>query len=34
MEEAEQRVENIEQEGDELAILIEFLKKQEGGIIR
>jgi UDP-N-acetylglucosamine acyltransferase len=34
MEEAEQRVENIEQEGNELAILIEFLKKQEGGIIR
>jgi UDP-N-acetylglucosamine acyltransferase len=34
MEEAEQRLENIEQEAAELAILIDFLKKQEGGIIR
>lgn len=34
MEEAEQRLENIEQEAGELAILIDFLKKQEGGIIR
>lgn len=34
MEEAEQRVGNIEQEADELVILTEFLKKQEGGIIR
>lgn len=34
MEEAEQRLANIEQEADELAILIDFLKKQEGGIIR
>jgi UDP-N-acetylglucosamine acyltransferase len=34
MEEAEQRVGNIEQETDELVILTEFLKKQEGGIIR
>jgi UDP-N-acetylglucosamine acyltransferase len=34
MEEAEQRLENIEQEAGELAILIDFLNKQEGGIIR
>jgi UDP-N-acetylglucosamine acyltransferase len=34
MEDAEQRLENIEQEAGELAILIDFLKKQEGGIIR
>lgn len=34
MEEAEQRLENIEQEASELAILMDFLKKQEGGIIR
>jgi UDP-N-acetylglucosamine acyltransferase len=34
MEEAEQRLENIDQEDSELTILIEFLKKQEGGIIR
>jgi UDP-N-acetylglucosamine acyltransferase len=34
MEEAEQRLDNIEQEVDELAILTSFLKKQEGGIIR
>jgi UDP-N-acetylglucosamine acyltransferase len=34
MEEAEQRLENIDQEVDELAILTSFLKKQEGGIIR
>jgi UDP-N-acetylglucosamine acyltransferase len=34
MEEAEQRLENIEQEASELAILMDFLKQQEGGIIR
>jgi UDP-N-acetylglucosamine acyltransferase len=34
MEEAEQRLEKIEQEAGELVILIDFLKKQEGGIIR
>lgn len=34
MEEAEQRLANIEQESDELNVLTQFLDKQEGGIIR
>lgn len=34
MEEAEQRLTNIEQESDELNVLTQFLDKQEGGIIR
>lgn len=34
MEEAEQRLRNLEQEAGEINILIDFLDKQEGGIIR
>jgi len=34
MEEAEQKLQTIEQEDKELAILFSFLDKQEGGIIR
>lgn len=34
MEEAEQRLANIEQESDELNVLTQFLDKQDGGIIR
>ncbi len=34
MEEAEQKLQSIQQEGTELEILFSFLDKQEGGIIR
>jgi hypothetical protein len=34
MEEAEQKLQSIEQEDKELEILFTFLDKQEGGIIR
>ena len=34
MEEACKRLHDIPQEAQELAILMEFLEKQEGGIIR
>jgi len=34
LEEAQQRVKGISQDADELSILIAFLEKQEGGIIR
>ncbi|HIC45976.1 MAG TPA: acyl-ACP--UDP-N-acetylglucosamine O-acyltransferase [Methylophaga aminisulfidivorans] len=34
LEEAELRIDAIEQESDEISLLADFLKKQEGGIIR
>jgi UDP-N-acetylglucosamine acyltransferase len=34
LEEAELRIDTIEQESDEISLLADFLKKQEGGIIR
>jgi UDP-N-acetylglucosamine acyltransferase len=34
LEEAEIRIENIKQESDEISLLSDFLKNQEGGIIR
>ena len=34
LEEAELRIDGIEQESDEISLLADFLKKQEGGIIR
>lgn len=34
LEEAELRIDAIEQESDEVSLLADFLKKQEGGIIR
>lgn len=34
LEEAELRIDSIEQESDEISLLTDFLKKQEGGIIR
>ncbi|SFK33785.1 acyl-ACP--UDP-N-acetylglucosamine O-acyltransferase [Methylophaga sulfidovorans] len=34
LEEAELRIDSIEQESDEISLLADFLKKQEGGIIR
>tara|TARA_R100001039_G_scaffold39226_2_gene46334 strand:+ start:49431 stop:50201 length:771 start_codon:yes stop_codon:yes gene_type:complete len=34
LEEAEMRIDNIKQESDEISLLSDFLKNQEGGIIR
>lgn len=34
MEEAQQRVQSMQQDSDELSVLTSFLEKQEGGIIR